>query len=65
MYYIDSPTRKIRVLVKQIPDVNAIKFDEKTKRIIRTGVKLLFNSYDKKAVETAVRLSEKYKSAAQ
>ena len=52
---------KIMVLVKQIPDVNAIKFDEKTKRIIRTGVKLLFNSYDKKAVEAAVRLSEKYK----
>ncbi|WP_337860971.1 FAD-binding protein [Ferroplasma sp.] len=51
---------KIMVLVKQIPDINAIKFDQKSKRIIRTGVKLLFNSYDKKAVEEAVRLSEKY-----
>ena len=52
---------KIIVLVKQVPDVNAIRFDEKTKRIIRAGVKLSFNSYDKKAVEAAVRLSEKYK----
>jgi electron transfer flavoprotein alpha subunit len=52
---------KIMVLVKQIPDINTMKFDEKTKRIIRTGVKLSFNSYDKKAVEAAVRLSEKYK----
>ncbi len=52
---------KILVLVKQIPDVNAIKFDETTKRIIRAGVKLSFNSYDKKAVEAAVRLSEKYR----
>lgn len=51
---------KILVLVKQIPDINEIKFDEKTKRIIRSGVKLLFNSYDKKAVEAAVQLSEKY-----
>jgi electron transfer flavoprotein alpha subunit len=52
---------KIMVLVKQIPDINEIKFDKETKRIIRTGVKLLFNSYDKKAVEEAIRLSEKYK----
>ncbi|WMT51606.1 MAG: FAD-binding protein [Ferroplasma sp.] len=51
---------KILVLVKQIPDISAIKFDQKTKRIIRSGVKLLFNSYDKKAVEAAVQLSEKY-----
>jgi electron transfer flavoprotein alpha subunit len=51
---------KILVFVKQIPDINSIKFDEKTKRIIRSGVKLLFNSYDKKAVEAAVQLSEKY-----
>ncbi len=51
---------KILVFVKQIPDINAIKFDPKTKRIIRSGVKLVFNSYDKKAVEAAVQLSEKY-----
>ena len=52
---------KILVLVKQIPDINEIKFDEKTKRIIRSGVKLLFNSYDKKAVEAAVQLSENFR----
>ena len=51
---------KILVFVKQIPDVNDIKFDENTKRIIRSGVKLMINSFDKKAVEEAVRLKEKY-----
>ncbi|MEM0140385.1 MAG: electron transfer flavoprotein subunit alpha, partial [Ferroplasma sp.] len=51
---------KILVFAKQIPDINAITFDNETKRIIRTGVKLMFNSYDKKAVEEAIRLSENY-----
>ncbi len=51
---------KALVFVKQVPDINAISFDNKTKRIIRTGVKLMFNSYDKKAVEAAINLSEKY-----
>ena len=50
----------ILVLIKQVPDVNEIKFDEKTKRIVRENVKLLMNSFDKKAVEEALRLSERY-----
>ncbi len=50
---------KILVFVKQIPDINDIKFDENTKRIIRSG-KLMINSFDKKAVEEAIELKEKY-----
>jgi len=50
---------KILVFVKQIPDINDIKFDENTKRIIRSG-KLMINSFDKKAVEEAIKLKEKY-----
>jgi electron transfer flavoprotein alpha subunit len=51
---------KVLVFIKQIPDVNMIKFDEKTKRIIREGVPLSMNSFDKKGVEEALRLKEKY-----
>jgi len=51
---------KILVFIKQIPDVNAIKLDPQTNRIVREGVPLLMNSFDKKAVEEAIRLKEKY-----
>jgi electron transfer flavoprotein alpha subunit len=50
---------KILVLVKQIPDINKITFDSKTMRIVREGVPLMFNSFDKKAVEEAIRIKEK------
>ncbi|AAT43095.1 FAD-binding protein [Picrophilus oshimae] len=50
----------ILVLIKQVPDVNEIRFDEKTRRIVRDNVKLLMNSFDKKAVEESIRLSERY-----
>ncbi|WP_393971389.1 FAD-binding protein [Oxyplasma meridianum] len=50
---------KILVLIKQIPDVNRITFDSKTMRIVREGVPLMFNSFDKKAVEEAIRIKEK------
>ena len=50
---------KILVFIKQIPDVNKISFDSKTMRIIREGVPLMFNSFDKKAVEEAIRIKEK------
>ena len=48
------------VFIKQVPDVNEIKFDSSTGRIVRQGVKLLMNSFDKKAVEETVRIKEKY-----
>jgi electron transfer flavoprotein alpha subunit len=51
---------KILTFVKQVPDVNSIGFDPKTNRIIREGVPLMMNSFDKKAVEEALRLKEKY-----
>jgi electron transfer flavoprotein alpha subunit len=51
---------KVLVFVKQIPDVHDIKFDSVTNRILREGVPLMMNSFDKKAVEEAIRLGEKY-----
>ena len=50
---------KILVLAKQVPDVNKISFDASTGRIIRDGVPLSINSFDKKAVEESIRIREK------
>lgn len=50
---------KILVLAKQVPDVNKISFDASTGRIIREGVPLSINSFDKKAVEESIRIKEK------
>lgn len=50
---------KVLVFAKQIPDVNRIAFDPETGRIVRENVPLLINSFDKKAVEEAVRIKEK------
>ncbi|AKA48423.1 hypothetical protein IX51_04195 [uncultured archaeon] len=51
---------KVLVFAKQIPDVNQISFDPETKRIVRENVPLLINSFDKKAVEEAIRLKENH-----
>lgn len=51
---------KLLVFVKQVPDVNKIKFDPETKRIVRKDVPLMMNSFDKKAVEEAIRISERH-----
>lgn len=50
---------KVLVFAKQIPDVNQVKFDPETKRIVRENVPLSMNSFDKKAVEEAIRMKEK------
>ncbi len=50
---------KILVLAKQVPDVNKVSFDASTGRIIREGVPLSINSFDKKAVEESIRIKEK------
>jgi len=50
---------RVLVFVKQIPDVNKIEFDPTTMRVKRDGVPLLMNSFDRKAVEEAVRIHEK------
>lgn len=51
---------KILVLAKQIPDVDKVSFNPETKRIVREGVPLMINSFDKKAVEEALRIKEKH-----
>ena len=51
---------KVLVFAKQIPDVNRIKYDPKTNRIVRENVPLSMNSFDRKAVEEAIRMKEKY-----
>lgn len=50
---------KIVVLVKQIPDVNKIRFNPETGRIVREGVVLMMNSFDKKALEESLRIRER------
>ncbi len=47
------------VLVKQIPDINKIQFDPSTGRIIRDNVPLQMNSFDRKAVDEAIKIKEK------
>jgi electron transfer flavoprotein alpha subunit len=53
---------RILVLVKQVPDPNRIEFDPSTGRIKRENVPLQMNSFDRKAVEEAVRAKEKFGS---
>lgn len=50
---------KILVFAKQIPDVNQVKYDPETNRIVRENVPLSMNSFDRKAVEEAIRIKEK------
>lgn len=51
---------RILVFAKQIPDVNKVGFDPETKRIIRENVPLSINSFDKRAVEEAIRIKERH-----
>ncbi|MGQ9680307.1 MAG: electron transfer flavoprotein subunit beta/FixA family protein [Candidatus Bathyarchaeia archaeon] len=50
---------RIVVLVKDIPDLTEIKIDQ-DRRPILTSVKRRINDLDKRALESAVRLKEKY-----
>jgi electron transfer flavoprotein alpha/beta subunit len=47
---------KIVCLVKQVPRVDAIEFDEETKQLKREGVPLLLNPFDARSVAHAARL---------
>lgn len=49
----------IAVFVKQIPEVSRIDFDPRTGRILRSGVPLIINPFDKRAVEEAIRIKER------
>jgi electron transfer flavoprotein beta subunit len=48
----------IVVCVKQVPDTNEVKIDEKKGTLIREGVPSIINPEDKIALEEAVRLKE-------
>ena len=49
----------IAVLVKQVPDMNAIRIDRTSGRIVPSG-QLVMSSYDEYAVEAALRLKEAF-----
>ncbi|MCL4331969.1 MAG: FAD-binding protein [Candidatus Thermoplasmatota archaeon] len=50
----------ILVLAKQIPEIDKIRFDASTGRIIRENVPLQMNSFDRKAVDEAIKIKEKH-----
>ncbi len=50
----------IIVCVKQVPDTNEVKIDEKKGTLIREGVPSIINPEDKIAIEEAVRLKEEF-----
>jgi electron transfer flavoprotein alpha/beta subunit len=47
---------KIAVLVKQVPRLGAIEFDEETRTLKREGVPLELNAFDRYAVQHAVAI---------
>src|SRR5919107_2897843 len=49
----------IAVLIKQVPDMNAIRIDRATGRIVPSP-QLVMSSYDEYAVEAALRLKESF-----
>lgn len=49
---------KLAVLVKMVPDVAELRFDESSRRLIREGVRSYMNPFDRKAVEEALRLKD-------
>ncbi|MDR0783232.1 MAG: electron transfer flavoprotein subunit beta/FixA family protein [Propionibacteriaceae bacterium] len=52
----------ILVLVKQVPNTQAIKIDPETNTLIRDGVESILNPYDSYALEAATRLKDKLAS---
>jgi electron transfer flavoprotein beta subunit len=51
---------KIIVPIKQVPETNAVKMDEKTGTMIREGVEAIINPLDLYAIESAIQLREKH-----
>ena len=49
---------RIVVCVKQVPEVSELSLDPVTRRLVRDGVPLLINPFDRRAVLEAVRLRE-------
>jgi len=48
------------VLIKQVPETNEVKMDEKTGTMVRDGVRSVINPLDLYAIEKAVLLKEKH-----
>lgn len=51
---------KIVVCIKQVPDTNEVKLDQKTGTLIREGVPSIINPDDKAGLEAALWLKDKY-----
>lgn len=49
---------RIIVPIKQVPETNAVKMDEKTGTMVRDGVEAIINPLDLYAIEVALRLKE-------
>jgi len=54
------PELKILVPVKQVPESSNVKMDPATGTVIRSGVETVVNPLDLYAIETALRLKERY-----
>ena len=54
------PELKILVPVKQVPESSNVKMDPATGTVIRSGVETVVNPLDLYAIETALRLRERY-----
>lgn len=50
----------IIVCVKQVPDTNEVKLDQKTGTLIREGIPSIINPDDKAGLEAAIQLKERY-----
>lgn len=51
---------RIVVCIKQVPDTMEVRIDPETNRIIREGVPAIINPYDLYALETGLRLKERF-----
>ena len=51
---------RIIVPMKQVPETNAVKMDEKTGTMIRDGVEAIINPLDLYAIEIAIQLRERH-----
>ena len=49
---------KIIVCIKQVPEVEDLKFDTETRTLIREGVENIINPFDRRAITQAVALKE-------
>ena len=51
---------KIVVPIKQVPETNAVKMDEKTGTMVRDGVEAIINPLDLYAIESAIQLRQEH-----